>query len=63
MVDSVKSQRNNAGISNTEKPYTVCVLKSQHKITVVSSIFTMKISSAGPKEPLPEAWGIFSVTD
>lgn len=63
MVDSIKSQRKKAGISNTEKPHIVCVPKSQHKITVVSSIFTMKISSAGHKEPLLEVWGIFSVAD
>lgn len=63
MGDSIKSQGNKAGISNTEKPYTVCVPnKCQHKITAVSSILKMKISSAGQKEPLLEVWGRFSVT-
>lgn len=63
MGDSIKSEGNKAGISNTEKPYTVCVPnKCQHKITAVSSILKMKISSAGQKEPLLEVWGRFSVT-
>lgn len=64
MVDSIKSRRNKAGTSNTEKPYTVCgPNKSQLRAQQFLLSLKRGFFSAGQKEPVLEVWRRFSVAE
>lgn len=64
MVDSIKSQRNKAGTSNTEKPYAVCApSKSQLRAQQFLLSLKRRLFSTGQKESVLEVWRRLSVTD